>query len=446
MNNFITFLRKKKATNSLLELFLIISPLVDLITGLSVRLLEIEFTLGILLRSLLMLFLIYYVLFKSDSKYKKISVFLLGFIAIYSAFFLFNNIYLKGYSVFLEEFKTLFKGFYFPICLIAIVNYLDSKKRKFDDTIFIKVAFIYSFFILIPFVLNLDFSSYGNGKLGTIGWFYSANELGAILVLFTPFIMEKIINFKYKNKIYAYILFAIFSFLMLQIGTKVPLLGIAFTIFTILFIMIIDLTLWKRIDYLKKYLMPIILMFVITSFMFSISPLASNIGINTIWNSGSEKNNNIDPSKKPDLNKIIYSSRDIFKNQVHNQWISSKFIQQSFGLGYVNYNTKQNSREKLVEMDYYDIFYIFGVVGFIIYFAPLILVCYGITNYFIRNFKKNFMDNDITIYIMSILLGLGMAYFSGHILMAPAVSFYLTVILSSLLLKLKKQSELETIN
>ena len=55
---------------------------------------------------------------------------------------------------------------------------------------------IYLLFILIPNVLNLGFGSYEITKKGSIGWFYTANEVGAIISILMPFYLNEIINKK----------------------------------------------------------------------------------------------------------------------------------------------------------------------------------------------------------------------------------------------------------
>lgn len=66
-------------------------------------------------------------------------------------------------------------------------------------------------------------------------------------------------------------------------------------------------------------------------------------------------------------------------------------------------------------MDYYDIFYRHGVVGTILYFLPFLL-----------HIKRKY---TMTTYL-SILLIFILAFFSGHIFVAPSVSFLVAIILT----------------
>ena len=58
----------------ILIIFLGIQPLIDLITSLMVRFYDVDFTMGIILRSLVLLVFSYYVVFVAKIKWEKLSV------------------------------------------------------------------------------------------------------------------------------------------------------------------------------------------------------------------------------------------------------------------------------------------------------------------------------------------------------------------------------------
>ena len=75
----------------------------------------------------------------------------------------------------------------------------------------------------------------------------------------------------------------------------------------------------------------------------------------------------------------------------------------------------------MVEMDYFDIFYREGIIGFILFFIPVIIV---ITK-FLKNYKNNFDNLNIFISILLIFL---LALFQGHIFITPAISIFVALI------------------
>ena len=86
------------------------------------------------------------------------------------------------------------------------------------------------------------------------------------------------------------------------------------------------------------------------------------------------------------------------------------------GIGYIeNYGT-DDVNIKTIEMDYFDILYRNGYVGFILYFIPIIYILYKIK-----------MNKKLEIY--SLVLSLILALFQGHILVSPSVSICVIIIM-----------------
>ena len=71
---------------------------------------------------------------------------------------------------------------------------------------------------------------------------------------------------------------------------------------------------------------------------------------------------------------------------------------------------------KTIEMDYFDVLYRNGYVGFILYFIPVIYILYKIK-----------MNKKLEIY--SLVLSLILALFQGHILVSPSVSICVIIIM-----------------
>ena len=106
--------------------------------------------------------------------------------------------------------------------------------------------------------------------------------------------------------------------------------------------------------------------------------------------------------------------------------MNSSIPEKIFGIGYIeNYGTDSVST-KTIEIDYFEVFYRNGIVGFIIFWYMII----RIIKYSILEIKeKNLLNLEYKIsYLLILLLGL----FSGHIFVTPAVSiFEILVIITS---------------
>ena len=111
------------------------------------------------------------------------------------------------------------------------------------------------------------------------------------------------------------------------------------------------------------------------------------------------------------------------------EYMEANTYQKLFGIGYLN--GKKDA--KAVEMDYFDIYYSHGIIGFIIYFG-----IYGYFFYLIMKEKKKLDFEQYMLYI-SVLLSIFLSFFTGHIITAPAVSILVTIILLMLVKNKKKK-------
>ncbi len=419
---------------NILEIVILLSPLIDLITSLTVRLLNLNLTFGMIFRFAFLLYLLYYLIFKTKNKYKKISIIYLIVLIVFSLIHLLNIYYLKGFTVLLIEFKTIIKIFYFPIVLITIFNYLIES--KFNERILKLVSIIYLSLIFLPYITKTAFITYSIDKIGSIGWFYAGNEIGAIVAILAPFTIAKIFND--YNKWYSYIFLTFYSFVMLLIGTKVPFLGLTLPIFTYLIVYIIRFIINKTsfLSFIKTpIIIPVILSLIIIFTVYKYSSLKLNI--NQHKNILIEQNNLNPELKKDDYLNLIFSSRDKYFSIMQKKYKLANTKEKLIGLGYVDPLVTFNKSFNIIEVDYGDVFYLYGIIGFLIYFSSLFIIIFQIIIMSFKKFKTIIFDDKILPYYISCFLILGIAFFAGHIFTAPAVSLFPALIISKLFLKLK---------
>ena len=336
----------KKNINLIVGLFLLIGPVIDLITGLSLHILHVNFTLGIVLRVLFLFFLMYLSLFVYKNKKLLIpySLILLYFIFYLAITFIYKN----GY--YFQEIQGFAKTFYFPVLFITLYTLKDdiniSKMTLFTT------FFLYLSFIFLPTIFNVGFKTYEITKAGTLGFFNSANEISGIISLLTP-IMFYILITK-KSKILTLITIAIYLPVILMMGTKTPLLTLIITtFFTIIYYWV------KKIK--QHSYKPIIMSFIIillgvfsllliipkTNFYKNIKTHLDYLEINNITE--------VFSSYKL-FDHFIFSERLSFHHKKIALYKKAPLPQKMFGLGYYN-----NSKSlKMVEMDYFDIYYNFN--------------------------------------------------------------------------------------
>ena len=119
-----------------------------------------------------------------------------------------------------------------------------------------------------------------------------------------------------------------------------------------------------------------------------------------------------------------------------NYYLYSGSVNQLFGLSWTDRESiDYTTNNKLIEIDYFDILIHYGIIGFIIYFLPLVVFLF----YTIINIK--YIKVETYIYLFTIITILGAALLAGHIFSAPAVSIYLILLMIISLFEIDKNKE-----
>lgn len=398
--------------------FFFLQPFLDVFAGINQHFLNLPIEFNVIFRILFLLFAIFYLLFLNQTKYKRISLLYLISIFIYFILYSFTILYVKDMNVLFYEFKNMILSFYLPILLLFFFNISKQYSISFSLKYFIYIFAIYILFIAIPNLFGIAFDSYTQGKIGSSGWFNSANSVSSILSILFPFL---IVYFRKNKSLSIVFIFFLFLYAILSMGTKVPILSLIIIFIINLFYFVI---LWfKKKQYHRLFLsfictiiIFISMIFIIpkTSFYKNIKIHAEFLGIHSI----SEVITN--PHY---IDRFIFSDRLTFLNHTKDSYIHSKPIEKFIGIGYIeNYSTDQVST-KMIEIDYFDIFFRHGIIGFILYFIPIIILTYNTLRYL------NFRFDHINILI-SIILIYVLALFSGHIFIVPSTSIFVAFILN----------------
>ena len=420
--------------------FLLILPIMDIITSLLIRFCNIPLSLGAIVKTIFLCYAIIVAFNQTNISKNKYHLLYFILIILYSFFYLGTRLNGISMSQIIVELTYLLKIIYMPILLICFYNYFKTfgiDKTKITRILIINLL-LYSLFLLVPLITNSGYTTYDGDYSGTIGWFYSANELSIIMVLLFPFIYSKIKNNKSIWMFLALIIILIVS----TIGTKTSLIGLL--IDTLLLFL---LNLFDHDNIKNHFKKPIkcFLIFCFTLIIFLNSNTISNIKLNV-----QKQQNEIatirkqmekelieaelkvlnDSNQKEDFvniflekyGKALLSDRDIYFNVTYKLYKRDFNINiLLFGIGYCN-TERINSFaiEKLIEIDPFDILFHSGIIAFIIVILPYI--------YYLYMFFKEKRFNGITIYYtLILLLTLMISILSGHTLMAPAVSIYIVL-------------------
>ena len=337
----------KKNIIKLIELFLILSPLFDMLTACMIQALNINFTIGMVVRFIIILICVFYLIFIYKDKDKKYLLLILGSIFIYLLIFLVLTIVNKDISVLLYEGQNALKTFYLPILLLSFYTIVKENKSFITNKTIVTVYIIYLLGIFIPDILGIGFDSYAVSKEGSIGFFNTANEISAIISILMPFFLLYLYN--KKNFFLTILLVGVLVFDILSIGTKGPLLSFVLILGVILFIYIIYLAKERLYKVLSILVVTLILFVLFISFYLPRTAFYKNIEIHLDFLG---VDNVMEVFTDYELfDHFVFSSRLKFLGNTFNSYKDASTLEKIFGIGYIeNYGTDDAST-KMIEMD-----------------------------------------------------------------------------------------------
>ena len=428
---------------NLIYYLLMLLPFVDLLTSLQTRSSLNIPSIGMFIKSLLELTIIFYIFFRSASKYKKISI--IYFISIFSfvlGYFIFKTDLLNIYYL-KTEISHLFRMLYLPILFTGFLNYFEE--YGFNKVMFIKSMIVtlieYTILLLIPLLFNIAFESYSTGLHGYVGWFYAANEISVIMVLLLPFAYYLINKGKYNFFITLPIIYTISC-----IGTKVTFAGTFIVVILGLLFGIIK----NKFRFNKEVFSLFCVLIFCSIFFLGNKAIALNNAkqlaekqkfefIETPVNQRSNKKQNAFKKEiQAQFTKTMHfllSNRDDYLKQtlnIYENTFSYDYI--LFGMGYSNTSRINNKNiDKFIEIDYLDLYFHDGLCGLVIEIIPFLIAFVEIIKHL---FKNKLTRNNVCFILYNlfiVLMALSIAAIAGHVIMYPAVAIYLCLYLLFLL-------------
>ncbi len=393
-----------------------------------------------------------------------------------------TNIFPRANFNFITETFYILRVYILPLTLLYILFYnRDIFNKAFYFNIIKWVIAVISFSIIVLNILKLSYISYSPEKghvlynifdyflfqgdykqLSSRGFFDSANELSAILFMLMP--MNIYLLYK-EGKKFNVILYVSQFIAMVLLGTRTSAYGalLISIVSLIAYILLVILKEENRKEFFEISFtvssLACIAFLCISPFMlgrmntnspdFSIKDQAAytdleNIDIKKLDELMEKYKSEymIDdlflrtyPLKGDPEFWLMIAKRDkslnnnsrIIKTDILNriQERNNNPMDKWFGMGYtLNFLD--------LERDYFYQYYIFGILGLLVLIAPYFIVLIYLAIKGFRNFNKNF--RFITILgCMSVLLGLVIAYYSGHVFGWVSPMMYLTMFLGLLI-------------
>lgn len=222
----------KKRITLFITSFLLAQPFIDIFTSFATRA-GMNLTLGVILRTLFMVALTLYVVFISKYEKKKYSLIYLFSVSGYVLIFLLYHFSKGGMATAFGNLPELVKTFYFSYVLVGFYALYEDYKYIVSDKVLSLITTTYLAVIFIAFITGTSFKAYKFGQ-GFVGWFYAANEIGAIIAILGPitvyYFIKKLkpaLTERNKLQIFIYSLPLFFvAFCSVFIGTKTVFLAI----------------------------------------------------------------------------------------------------------------------------------------------------------------------------------------------------------------------------
>lgn len=450
--------------------FIIIQPILDILTTFSIRGLNLDITVGIIVRLIAMgiggVFLLYN--FNLNTKWK---VIYLSVLAIILSAGLLNNILIKDPFWAMAEVQSIGKDVY-SVVMLLVYLLVFSIIRKYENLnqyfpfLIVSAAMIINISMVIAIVTGTSLDTYRHMKFGYKGWFYAGNELGTILAIIFPVVVYYTINkVTTLKKVFWWLVTALTMFSLLVIGTKVGygavIIVLPIASGAVAFEMIRNRKLTKVSA--LNFIIPIVLMgvvVVITPYLSISSNTESHIELVERQNRelAAEREREVrdqydpdeedyydeyeeeeteEPAERDLLDELIFSGRTSFLRGYIRDFRQSPWSQRLLGLGY---GGNFSSSPKMIERDFHDIFFQYGIIGSFLFMLPFIYYLGSIILFAVKNFFSMFSVK----YMMlgsSVAIGLGVAFIAGHVFTAPAVSIYLVTIIGFLYSDLREETK-----
>ncbi|WP_033543004.1 O-antigen ligase family protein [Planococcus sp. CAU13] len=417
--------------------FILLQPFLDVATNFILKNFDFPITIGVVVR---MLFLALAFVFAMNHfiqhKEKKLLLLNLAVYAYLAVNFIVNFIWKDSFS-FMAEAEFLAKTAY-PVQLFFVFYILVKNKwltkEKIVQLLTINLLAI-SAFIILPTLFNISFESYNEFYEGTIGWFNAANEIGAIVAFLTPLAIwgmyKKLTGWLGIATVFASVYTAYL------IGTKVS-LGSVILVLVIFSIYILARNRFR----LSKPFFIVFLPLIVLLISLNQAPAVQNIeNVRADLEAREQRFENreeiydreqvqkleeIERLKElshPTITKIV-SSRDLFVIQHYEKYVDADPARIALGMGYA---ADYDFEEKITEMDFFDFFFSFGIVGLLLaivaLFKPAVRIVKAIWLRITRRKENSYLYS----LLLSVILILGISFIAGHVIFAPGVSIYLVI-------------------
>lgn len=448
-----------------LGIYILLQPVLDALTAFGAAAGH-SVTAGIVVRTLFLVLTFLYVLLISRFPGKRLCLIYMGVLLGYLILFMLYMLSVGGVSLCLRNVQDVVKTFFAPFVLAFLYAVYRQYGCQISARALAWAGGIYAGIILLAYLTDTSFVSYGNSGYGYSGWFYAANEISCIISLTAPVTIWYCVkqlptvtrNTWWKGVLIAAALISV-AFSATAIGTKIV---FAATLLYTLLAAVWALFRWRR-ERTRGNLLAAVVLWVMWLFILAMyfrSPLMAylnNVYIE-MWDRDSEmvaiswgkemqqasqgtwlreliENNGFVETLDTILSRRLLSSSPSV--QVYTE---GPLLAKLLGIGYADAAAYSRSVEFMIEIDPLSILVRHGILGFLTYYVPyLVSIVYAVIQFFKRP-RLRLSSLKYCSYLYAALVGFAISTIAGHGLVSPAVSTFLLVITFSLWILTREQN------
>lgn len=455
-------MKKKITIENILCLFVIVCPILDISSFIFRNVFHTSISISTIMRPIIPIITITIIFFKEKIKWKLILSFMIYFVYAIIHLLLFQTVKTgSSYSGVIHEAQYIINYSFMILNLFIYLHIFKQKDgNKLKKCVLISTS-IYIVSIYISILTKTSSSTYIEG-IGYKGWFESGNSISAILILSLIILLSLFKEKKYKYWIMGVIVL-IGIYLTTLIGTRVGLFGFILVLFiyaiaeiftaimhkiqvdkriiigsisALIVVAIIVTLLGSNTLQRRKHLQLIEGNIVdettskqshISGSLLEIKEKIDNDELEEGYMSSASKQSILDLYKYANKHEIV--NNDMRKQQlIYNVYLvknqSNPFLI-LFGNGYmVNY------RELVMEMEIPAFLFNFGIIGFLLYFTPFLLIFIWSTYYTLKHIKEIYTERILLLF--ALFISFALAFLSGYIFFNSSTT--ILIIVSSTLL------------
>ncbi len=458
-------LSKKINIENILCAFIIICPILDIMSFLFRNKFNTNYSPSTFIRPIISIVVMMYLFIKRDKKFKLYSFLTALLYMIYAVIhlYLFEKVKTgSSYSNILHEAQYLINYSFMILNLFIYIHIFKDKDASKLKLSVLWASCIYIISIYISIITKTSSHTYVLEGIGYKGWFESGNSIGAILIL-SMFIYIGYIKDKKYRKIAIPILILNIIFLTTLIGTRVGLLGVVCVLALYGMVQVfVGLLKNKKID--KKVIICISIAVVAIGILVSIFGSATFerrkhlkdiendiidtslegkshitgdlLKIKNQIDDGTLEEGYMNDSQKQSIldlyntaNKLNVTNNDQRMQQlIYN--IALVKNQKNIGLIIFGNGYMANFRELVLEMEIPAFLFNFGILGFTLYFVPFLAIfVYGVY-IAIKNIRK--VDDEYLMFLFGSGFTFALSFFSGYTFFNSS-SMMIIVVMNALL-------------